>query len=121
MKTKFAFAATLIASVIALPVMAQTNIDQRQVNQDRRIEQGEQSGSLTNHEAKRLEKGEAHIDKMEAKAKSDGVVSQKENARIEHAENKESRAIYRQKHDAQHDFNHDGRNDRRERRVNRRN
>jgi hypothetical protein len=40
-------------------------------------------------------------------------VTPRENARIERAENKESRAIHRQKHDAQHDYNHNGRTDRR--------
>jgi uncharacterized membrane protein YebE (DUF533 family) len=104
MNRKFAFAA-VIATAIAAPVFAQTNttnIDQRQVNQDRRIEQGEQSGSLTQHETKRLEKGEAHINNMEAKAEADGKVTKKEHHRIEKAENKESHAIHHQKHDAQH-------------------
>lgn len=105
MNRKFAFAA-VIATAIAAPVFAQTNtnnIDQRQVNQDRRIEQGEKSGSLTPHETKKLEKGEAHINKMESKAEADGKVTKKENHRIEKAENKESREIHKQKHDAQHE------------------
>jgi uncharacterized membrane protein YebE (DUF533 family) len=109
---------TLVAALIAtvaVPVFAQTttpNIDKREANQQQRIEQGVQSGQLTNREAARLEKGEAHIDKMEAKAKADGKVTPQERKRIEHAQNVESRKIYREKHDRQHDLNHDGKMDR---------
>jgi uncharacterized membrane protein YebE (DUF533 family) len=119
------FATVATAAFLALPASAQTgtgtpNIDQRQQNQQQRIDQGVQSGSLTAPEANRLQRGETHIQTMEDKAKSDGQVTTRERARLEHAENKESTRIYRQKHDRQHDFNHDGKNDRAERRQNRR-
>ena len=109
---------TLVAALIAtvaVPVFAQTatpNIDKREALQQQRIEQGVKSGQLTPREAARLDKGEAHIDKMEDKAKADGKVTAKERARIEHAQNVESKKIYREKHDRQHDFNHDGKKDR---------
>ena len=100
---------TLIAlaiAVAALPAYAQTastpRIDQRQANQERRIEQGEKSGQLTGKEAARLEKGQARIQNMENKAAADGKVTGKERARIEHAQNQESRKIAREKHDKQH-------------------
>jgi len=38
---------------------------------------------------------------MEANAKADGVVTPRERAKIAHAQNVQSRHIYRQKHDAQ--------------------
>jgi len=104
-----------VLAVFALPVLAQTNtpnIDQRQVNQQRRIDQGVKSGELTGKEATRLEKGQEHIQKMEDKAKADGVVTKKERARLEKAENVQSRKIAREKHDRQHDRNHDGKVDR---------
>ena len=115
------FRQTLAVLCVAVPAaaFAQTatpGIDQRQANQERRIEQGVQSGSLTPREAARLERREGRIDNMESKAKADGVVTGKERRRLEHAENVESRQIYREKHDRQHDFNHDGRNDRTARR-----
>ena len=44
-------------------------------------------------------------------AKADGKVTAKEREHIEHAQNVESRKIYREKHDRQHDLNHDGRTD----------
>jgi hypothetical protein len=74
---------------------------QRNVNQQRRIEQGVQSGSLTTREAGRLEGGESHISKKEARAGSDGKVTSHEQARVQKAENRESRRIYREKHDGQ--------------------
>lgn len=114
MKTK----STLLVAVLAaftLPVLAQTNtpnIDQRQANQQQRIDQGVKSGELTNREAARLEKGQERVQKMEDKAKADGKVTAKERARIERAQNKQSRRIAHEKHDRQHDRNHDGKVDR---------
>jgi uncharacterized membrane protein YebE (DUF533 family) len=106
----------LCVSVLALPALAQTastpRIDQRQANQQQRIDQGAQSGALTDREAARLEKGQAHVQNMEDKAAADGKVTMKERARIEHAQDRQSKRIYRQKHDRQHDYNNDGRMDR---------
>jgi hypothetical protein len=98
--------ATLVAAAaLALPAAAQTQstprIDQRQANQERRIEQGETSGALTQKEAARLEKGEAHVQKMEDKASADGKVTKKERVRMEKAQDRQSRRIHRQKHDKQ--------------------
>lgn len=99
---------TLAALVFALaaPAIAQTastpRIDARQERQAERIEQGRQSGALTEKEAARLEKGQARIQRMEDKAVADGKVSAKERRRIEHAQDVQSRKIRRQKHDKQH-------------------
>lgn len=90
---------------------AQQRIDQRQANQEKRIEQGEKSGALTPREANRLENGQARVDKVEQKAAADGTITRKEAAHVQHAQNVESRRIARQKHDRQHDFNHDGKKD----------
>jgi uncharacterized membrane protein YebE (DUF533 family) len=98
-------AAAFILACAALSALAQTSstprIDQRQANQERRIEQGEKSGQLTPKEATRLEKGQARVQKMEDKAAADGKVTKKERARIERAQDRQSKAIYRQKHDKQ--------------------
>ncbi len=77
-------------------------IDQRQANQERRIDQGIASGELNQREANRLNKREEHINRMEDNAKSDGVVTKKERARIGAAQNRASRHIAKQKHDRQH-------------------
>lgn len=76
-------------------------IDQRQVNQERRIDHGVVSGVLTEREAKRLVDQQEQINKMEDKAKSDGVVTKKERARLHKAQDRASRHIARQKHDRQ--------------------
>src|SRR5438874_13718642 len=74
---------------------------QRNINQQNRIEQGVQSGSLTTREAGKLEPGQARIDRKEARAGADGKVGPREQRRIQKAENRESRRIYKEKHDAQ--------------------
>ena len=97
-----ALAALLAAA--ALPLAAQTatpRIDQREANQQSRIEQGVQSGQLTPKETAKLERGQAKVEKMEAKAKSDGVVTAKDRKKITKAQNKQSKKIYKEKHDKQ--------------------
>lgn len=76
-------------------------IDQREAKQEQRINQGTASGSLTEKEAARLNKGQAHVDGMQDKAAADGKVTKRERAHIQHAQNKQSRHIKRQKHDRQ--------------------
>jgi hypothetical protein len=71
---------------------------QRNVNQQSRIEQGIQSGAVTNKEASNMERGQARVDRKEAKAGANGHVSAGEQARIQKAENKQSNKIYREKH-----------------------
>ena len=71
---------------------------QRNINQQSRIEQGIQSGALTNKETANLERDQARIDRKEARAGADGHVSAGEQARIQNAENNQSNKIYREKH-----------------------
>jgi hypothetical protein len=94
-------AMTLLTSGIAYAQATTPGIDQRQANQERRIDQGITSGQLTEREAARLDKQQNHIDNMENKAKADGVMTKKERARIHAAQDRASRSIARQKHDAQ--------------------
>lgn len=111
-----------VLAALALPVLAQTapakdpaatpGIDKRQAEQQKRIDQGVQSGQLTAKEAARLEKGQERVQTMEDKAKADGKVTKQERARIQHAQNVQSRHVAKQKHDRQHDRNHDGKRDR---------
>lgn len=111
----------LAAIALSLPVLAfaQANtprVDQRQANQEQRIDQGVASGSLTQREANRLERGQQRVDNMENRAKADGVVTRQERVRLHQAQDVQSRRIYAQKHDRQHDYNHNGRVDRPRRR-----
>jgi hypothetical protein len=108
----------VIALILGSPLaaLAQSNatpgFDQRQANQEQRIQQGVQSGALTTREATRLERGQDRLQAKENRAKADGVVTPRERTRLQHAENVQSRRIYAEKHDRQHDFNHDGKVDR---------
>ena len=111
-----------VLAALALPVFAQTapakdpaatpGIDKRQAEQQKRIDQGVQSGQLTSKDAARLEKGQERVQAMEDKAKADGKVTKQERARIQHAQNVQSRHVAKEKHDRQHDRNHDGKRDR---------
>jgi len=76
-------------------------IDQRQLNQEQRIDHGTVTGVLTEREAKRLIVQQEQIKRMEDKAKSDGMVTTKEKARLHKAQDRASRHIARQKHDRQ--------------------
>ena len=104
MKSMKILSAAMFAA-LALPVLAQTSstprIDQRQANQERRIEAGEKSGQLNRREAARLEKRQARVQKMENKAAADGKVTARERARVEKAQDRQNRRIYREKHDRQ--------------------
>jgi hypothetical protein len=109
-------AVTFLLLLAPLAVLAQSTatpkFDQRQVNQEQRIQQGAQSGSLTPKEAANLEKGQDRLQAKEDRARADGVVTQQERKNLQHAEGKQSRRIYEEKHDRQHDYNHDGKKDR---------
>ena len=95
-----------------------TSIDQRQDYQQDRIEHGIRDGQITRSEAYRLEQGERAIDRAQARARADGVVTPQERARIDRMTDRESREIYQQSHDRQQSWDRgqswgrtDGRND----------
>jgi hypothetical protein len=73
---------------------------QRNVNQQQRIQNGMDNGSLTNHEAGSLERGQGHVNGKEANAAANGHVSAREQGRIQRSENRQSRRIYRKKHNS---------------------
>lgn len=72
----------------------------RDVEQQKRIEQGLQSGQLSSRGARKLEAGEARIDKTEQRDLRNGTLSASERAQIQREQNRESRAIYGDKHNA---------------------
>jgi len=74
------------------------NVDRREQNQQNRIAGGLKNGSLTSGEAAKLERKEAKIQRDEAAAKADGVVTARENARLNRELNHTSRQIHRAKH-----------------------
>src|SRR5215471_12404261 len=93
-----------LAVLVTAPVFAGTNTpryDARQHNQRERIANGVANGELTMRETRRLAAGQQHLNRVERRAKADGVVTARERAHMQHEENQQSRRIYRQKHDAQ--------------------
>ena len=78
------------------------NIQQRMQNQERRIQQGVNSGALTPKEAGKLEAREAKIKQDEARMKSDGQLTAKERKKLNKELDNASDRIYKQKHDRQH-------------------
>ncbi len=71
---------------------------QRDVNQQRRIQNGLDNGSLTNREVGSLERGQARVNRDEANAAANGRVPADEQHRVQGAENRQSKRIFRQKH-----------------------
>jgi uncharacterized protein HemX len=77
------------------------NLDKREANQQKRIDQGVASGQLNAKETNRLEKREAKLAANESAAKADGKVTRAERLKLQREANRNSTAIHRQKHDKQ--------------------
>ena len=110
MKTYLLFTMTALSTMLSLSAIAQpvSTINERQGNQERRIDQGIRSGELTPRETNRLEHGQEHVEHLENRAKADGRVTPQERERIEHVQNAQNRKIYEAKHNDVHDINHNG-------------
>jgi len=96
--------AMILFGALVLPAVAQSNqeINARKENQQDRIAQGVKSGQLTAGETSRLEAREAHINRQEARMKANGGLTAADRAKINREQNRTSRAIYRDKHNAAH-------------------
>ena len=73
-------------------------IQQREANQEKRIDQGIASGQLTPKEAGRLEARQAKIKQDETRMKADGKLTKRERAKLAREQNKPSRRIFNKKH-----------------------
>ena len=77
--------------ILSLPLVSLTfavassaaTLNERQLNQKIRIAEGIDSGELTLRETTRLLNGQAELQRMENRAKADGVVTPKERARLQ--------------------------------------
>jgi len=87
----------------AAPVTGQT-IEQRKDNQQQRIGNGMENGSLTAGESGRLENQERNLNREERnmRAADDGHLTAADKARLTRQQNRLSREIYRDKHNAAH-------------------
>jgi hypothetical protein len=92
----------IAAFAAATPATAHGRINHRQANEQHRIAQGIRSGRLTPQEAAQLERQQARIARYEQRSRADGGgLDWRERRRIERLQDRASRNIYRQKHDAQ--------------------
>lgn len=104
MKKLFIITSALFVLAIVNDLSAQTStpkVRQRQANQQARIQEGRKSGELTGKETAKLETQQAKIQHDKKVAKSDGIVTPAERQKLQREQNRASRNIYRQKHDAQ--------------------
>ena len=87
----------------AQPTTNPPTVNQRKDNQQERIGQGVENGSLTANETKNLEKKETRLNAEERrmKARNGGTLTPAERAKLQRQQNGLSKDIYKQKHDAQ--------------------
>lgn len=97
------WAQTAAPAAPAGPAPAATpRVDERQANQEKRIDQGVASGQLTPRETLRLERQQKRVAVAEANAKADGTVTAAERKKLHHMQDHASKDIRHQKHDRQH-------------------
>ncbi len=93
--------AAMIAQTTPTPGAHDYNINQRKVDQQDRIANGVKTGKLTAGQTAHLEHQEAGINKEERgmRAQDNGHLTKQDRQTIHTQQNKESRRIYRDKHD----------------------
>ena len=91
-------AATLYAGIVYAGPTDDPRIQQREHNQEQRIQQGVNSGQLTPKEAGRLDSQQARIAQNEKRMKADGKLTKAERKKLTREQNRASRNIYRKKH-----------------------
>lgn len=87
-----------LASAQELPGGPSPRIHAREWRQEQRIRQGRRQGDLTPREYGRLQAGERHIRAYEHRARLDGRFTMRERARVNRMQNRESRRIWRLRH-----------------------
>lgn len=98
MKTRVLILMALAITLIATAASANGRVDRREVRQHDRIHNGVQNDQLTRYEARRLRAGQRHVHRMESRAWRNGDLSRREALRLEHAQDVQSRRIWRLKH-----------------------
>ena len=90
--------------MVGSAVAQENRIHERKENQQQRIANGVENGSLTPKETARLENKEANLNReiRNDRKQNGGNLTNKEKRQINRQQNHLSRNIYRQKHDGQH-------------------
>lgn len=91
-------ATIMLTNTIASAHSVTPRVDSREARQTWRVRQGVHSGQLTRAEARRLRHGQRQVRRMESRSKRDGVVTQRERFRMENIQDRQSRHIWRLKH-----------------------
>lgn len=98
----------IAAGLVLAPTLAsadgQSNLfnkwlNARDARQEHRVDQGVADGSLTQHEANRLERRDHYLDRATDYAMHDGDMTRREFRYLNNAYDHESHAIHRRKHD----------------------
>ena len=89
--------ALLLVTVAAQAQTRTPRANTRQVAQQARIQDGKQSGELTQGETNALRAEQRHIRRSERRAKADGEVTVEERRRLERKQDRASRHIRRAK------------------------
>ena len=94
--------AAVFAQSTPTPGRNDYNINQRKVDQQKRIGNGVRSGELTRGETRGLERQERGINREERgmRAQDHGRLTRQDRATLHRQQNQESRRIYRDKHNA---------------------
>jgi hypothetical protein len=100
-RTFIAATALALLGFAPLKLAEAGTIANREARQQKRIAKGVESGELTARETARLERQEAKIEADREKALADGTMTKREKAKLTREQDRASRHIYRQKHDAQ--------------------
>ncbi|CAN5641985.1 hypothetical protein BH10CYA1_BH10CYA1_13890 [soil metagenome] len=96
------FAATTVLTSANQAEAKRWGVNARENRQQKRIYNGVANGSLTQHEAARMEKQQLKLAQREARMRQSGNgLSSNERAKLEREENRTSQNIYNQKHDGQ--------------------
>jgi hypothetical protein len=91
-----------ITAIAATSMSAETRVTRRQERQQARIAQGIRSGSLTPREAAALETKQAKLqaEKVDMREDNGGTLTARDKAILNRQQNRLSRNIYVEKHDA---------------------
>ena len=77
-------------------------VNQRQINQQRRLYNGAANGSLTGREYVRLQKQQVRLNRKERQMRQSGDgLTKKESVKLENMQDNMSQNVYQQKHDGQ--------------------
>ena len=90
----------LCAATLLIPMTASAGeVRDRQINQQQRIFDGVEDGTINQREYRNLQQRETAIELDRRRALRDGNLSRQEFRQLDHRQDRLSQAIYRDKHD----------------------